>query len=98
MTTAPAIPTLSSHQLSLALDLLDMRDIAPKEVLRQLDELAKRGEFSQAQAKALRVLVKTLDDANAARVLRASCDGDDPESMDLLRQRIAHEARIAYLR
>lgn len=95
--TAPTIPTLSSHQLSLALDLLDMRDLAPKEVLRQLDEFAKGGEFSQAQAKALRVLVKTLDDASAARVLRASCDGDE-ESMDLLRQRTTHEARIAYLR
>ncbi|MBS0342399.1 MAG: hypothetical protein JSS56_17935 [Proteobacteria bacterium] len=96
--TAPTIPTLSSHQLSLALDLLDMRDLAPKEVLRQLDELAQNGEFSQAQAKALRVLVKTLDDAHAARVLRASCDGDDEESMALLRQRTTHEARIAYLR
>ena len=96
--TALAVPTLSSHQLALALDLLDMRELAPKEVLRQLDELAARGEFSQAQAKALRVLVKTLDDAQAARVLRASCDGDDEESMDLLRQRIVHEARAAYLR
>lgn len=95
--TAPAIPTLSTHQLSLALDLLDMRDFVPKEVLRQLDELAQRGEFSQAQAKALRVLVKTLDDADAARVLRASCDGED-DSLDMLRERIAHEARAAYLR
>ncbi|MBS0455661.1 MAG: hypothetical protein JSS14_30555 [Proteobacteria bacterium] len=96
--TAPTIPTLSSHQLSLALDLLDMREMAPKEVLRQLDEFAASGEFSQAQAKALRVLVKTLDDAHAARVLRASCDGDDEESMDLLRHRTTHEARVAYLR
>lgn len=96
--TAASIPTLSSHQLSLALDLLDMRDVAPKVVLRQLDELAGRGEFSQTQAKALRVLVKTLDDAQAARVLRASCDGDDQESMELLRQRTTHEARVAYLR
>ena len=95
--TVLAIPTLSSHQLSLALDLIDIRELAPKDALRQLDDLAQRGEFSQAQAKALRALVKTLDDADAARVLRHSCDGDE-ESLDLLRERTVHEARAAYVR
>jgi len=95
--TVLAIPMLSSHQLSLALDLIDVRELAPKDSLRQLDDLAQRGEFSQAQAKALRVLVKTLDDADAARVLRDSCDGDE-ESLELLRERTVHEARAAYVR
>jgi len=95
--TVLAIPTLSSHQLSLALDLIDIRELAPKDSLRQLDDLAQRGEFSQAQVKALRVLVKTLDDADAARVLRDSCDGDE-ESLELLRERTVHEARAAYVR
>ena len=95
--TVLAIPMLSSHQLSLALDLIDVRELAPKDSLRQLDDLAQRGEFSQAQAKALRVLVKTLDDADAARVLRDSCDGDE-ESLELLRRRTVHEARAAYVR
>lgn len=95
--TVLSIPTLSSHQLSLALDLLDIRELAPKDSLRQLDELAARGEFSQAQAKALRVLVKTLEDADAARVLRDSLDGDE-ESLELLRERVVHEARAAYVR
>jgi hypothetical protein len=95
--TTLAVPPLSSHQLALALDLLDMRELAPKETLRKLDELAQHGDFSQAQAKALRVLVKTLDDADAARVLRNSCDGDE-DSLDLLRVRMVHEARAAYVR
>ena len=95
--TALAIPTLSSHQLSLALDLLDIRELAPKESLRQLAELEAKGELTKAQGKALRVLVKTLDDADAARVLRNSCDGDD-DSLELLRERSVHEARAAYVR
>jgi hypothetical protein len=95
--TTLAVPTLSSHQLALALDLLDMRELAPKETLRKLDELAQRGDFSQVQAKALRVLVKTQGDADAARVLRNSCDGDE-DSLDLLRVRMVHEARAAYVR
>lgn len=95
--TVLSIPTLSSHQLSLALDVLEIREFAFKESLQHLDELAANGEFSQAQVKALRVLVKTLDDQDAARVLRDSCDGDE-ESLDVLRERVVHEARAAYLR
>ena len=95
--TVLSIPTLSSHQLSLALDILDIREFAFKESLQHLDELAANGEFSQAQVKALRVLIKTLDDQEAARVLRDSCDGDE-ESLEVLRERVVHEARAAYVR
>mgnify|MGYP003585572503 CR=1 FL=1 len=95
--TAIAIPPLSSRQLSLALDVLELREFAFKESLEHLNELAADGEFSQAQLKALRVLVKTLDDHDAARVLRDSCDGDE-ESLEVLRERVVHEARVAYVR
>lgn len=95
--TALAIPALSSHQLSLALDVLELREFAFKDSLQHLNELGAKGEFSQAQLKALRVLVKTLDDQDAARVLRDSCDGDE-ESLELLRERVVHEARAAYVR
>ena len=95
--TALAIPTLSSHQLSLALDLLEFRDFAPTASLRQLGDFEVQGEFTKAQSKALRILLKTLDDTDAARALRESCDGDE-ESLVLLRERIVHEARAAYVR
>lgn len=95
--TVLSIPTLSSQQLSLALDLLDIRDLAPKESLRKLDEHAERGDFTPTQVKALRVVVKTLDDADAARVLRDSLDGDE-ECLDLLRERVVNEARAAFVR
>jgi len=95
--TTPAIPVLSSHQLSLALDLLEIRDFAPNASLRQLGEFEAQGEFTKAQSKALRILLKTLDDTDAAHALRESCDGDE-DSLDVLRERIVHEARAAYVR
>ena len=95
--TVLSIPTLSSHQLSLALDILDIREFAFKESLQHLDELAANGEFSQAQLKAPRELIKTLGEQEEGPGLGDRW-GRDEESLEVLRERVVHEARAAYVR
>jgi hypothetical protein len=84
---------LSAEQVCHVLELLEVRLLAPREALRQLDTLARLGEFSEPQADAIRLLL-TQDQADAARMLRASCADDD--GLALVRSQMAHEARMSY--
>jgi hypothetical protein len=88
---ATSQPPLSAQQVGHVLELMELKHLAPKEALRQLDVLTKLGEFSVAQGFAIQVLL-TLEHDEMARVLRESCADDD--ALELERTEPPHEARL----
>jgi hypothetical protein len=92
---ASTAQSLSAPQVGHVLELLEVRELAPREAMRQLDELSGRGMFSESQALAIRILLMQ-DPAEVSSLLRASCEDED--CLDLVRSRLVHEARMTYVR
>ena len=92
---ASTVQSLSARQVGHVLELLDLRELAPREAMRQLDELSRSGTFSESQALAIRILLMQ-DPAEVSSLLRASCEDDD--GLELVRSRMVHEARMTYVR
>ncbi|GAA4337770.1 hypothetical protein GCM10023165_16030 [Variovorax defluvii] len=89
--TAPA--PLTPSQIECVLELLECRELAPKETAARFDHLAKAGTFSEAQQEAIEILFALEEDEIPDALLEFA----DDEARDLVRHGLAHEARMSYV-
>ena len=90
----PAIPLpLDVSQIALVLELLDLRLLAPQETAARFNRLSRSATFTQGQQEAIQLLFE-LDDHEIARALLAFADD---EGRDLVREQLAHEARLSFV-
>lgn len=82
-----------ASQISLVLELLDMRTVAPKETAARFFQLGNDAVFSAGQQEAVEWLFE-LEDEQIADVLM---DFADDEARDIVREQLAHEARLDYV-
>ena len=92
LSSAQPVP-FDASQISLVLELLDMRTLAPKETAARFFQLGNEAVFSAGQQEAVEWLFE-LEDDQIAEVLM---DFADDEARDIVREQFAHEARLAYV-
>ncbi|MFZ3116963.1 MAG: hypothetical protein WA159_01470 [Variovorax sp.] len=84
---------LTPSQIRHVLELLDMRLLAPQETAATFDRLSQAGTFSEAQQEAIELLF-ALDDDDIGNALM---DFADDEAREIVRDSIAHEARLSFV-
>ncbi|SEB16289.1 hypothetical protein [Variovorax sp. YR216] len=89
MSSQPQV--LNSRQVSHVLELIEINLLAPGEATRKLEALTQAGEFSQTECYAIRMLL-VLDHVDMVSALREA--SEDDEALSLVRDRLAHEARV----
>lgn len=82
-----------ASQISLVLELLDMRALAPKETAARFFQLGNDAVFSAGQQEAVEWLFELEDDQIADVLMNFA----DDEARDLVREQLAHEARLDYV-
>ncbi len=85
---------LTPAQIQCVIDLLECRELAPKETAVKFYELAKAGFFTEAQQEALEMLFALDDDEIPDALLEFA----DEDARDIVRHGLAHEARMRYVR
>lgn len=88
-TPAPLTPS----QIRLVLELLELRQLAPKETAAKFDRLVQVGAFSTPQEDAIELLF-SLDDQDIPDAL---FDFADDEARDMVRESLPHEARLSFV-
>ncbi len=84
---------LTPSQIRHVLELLDMRLLAPQETAATFNRLSQAGTFSEAQQEAIELLF-ALDDDDIGNALM---DFADDEAREIVRDSIAHEARLSFV-
>jgi hypothetical protein len=93
MKTSAAPKPLDASQIRLVLELLELRQLAPKETAAKFDRLVQLGTFSEAQQEAIELLFALEEDEIPDALLEF---GDD-EARDIVREGLAHEARLIFV-
>jgi hypothetical protein len=88
---APA--PLTPSQIECVIDLLECRELAPKETALKFNQLARAGAFSEAQQEAIEILFALEEDEIPDALLEFA----DDDARDLVRHGLAHEARMSYV-
>ncbi|MDM0015631.1 hypothetical protein QTH87_24550 [Variovorax sp. J22P168] len=88
---APA--PLNPSQIQMLVELLELRQLAPKETAARFDRLAQLGVFSPPQQDAIEVLFSLDDD----EIPDALFDFADDEARSFVREGLPHEARLSYV-
>jgi hypothetical protein len=81
-------------QIQLVLELLELRQLAPQETAAKFNRLTQLGTFSEAQQEAIEILF-ALDEDEIPDALFAFADD---EARDIVRDELAHEARLSFVR
>ena len=89
--SAAAPKPLTPSQIKLVLEL---RQLAPKETAAKFDRLARGKTFSEAQQEAIEILFALEED----EIPDALFDFADDEARDIVRDGLAHEARLTFVR
>jgi hypothetical protein len=90
-----AVPEpLTPSQIKLVLELLELRQLAPKEMAAKFSRLTQVGTFSEAQQEAIDILF-ALDEDEISDALFEFADDD---ARDIVREELAHEARLSFVR
>jgi len=84
---------LDASQVSLVLELLDMRRLAPKETAARFFQLGHQSGFSIEQRDAVEWLFE-LDESQVAGMLMNFADD---EARAVVREQLAYEARLDYV-
>ena len=84
---------LDASQVSLVLELLDMRRLAPKETAARFFQLGHRSGFSIEQRDVVEWLFE-LDESQVAGMLMNFADD---EARAVVREQLAYEARLDYV-
>ncbi|MCU4119614.1 hypothetical protein [Variovorax sp. N23] len=84
---------LTPSQIRHVLELLDMRLLAPQETAATFDRLSQAGTFSEAQQEAIELLFALDED----EIGDALMDFADDEARDIVRDSVAHEARLSFV-
>ncbi|HET7835806.1 hypothetical protein QTI33_00330 [Variovorax sp. J22P271] len=92
--SAAAPKPLTPSQIKLVLELLELRQLAPKETAAKFDRLAQGKTFSEAQQEAIEILFALEED----EIPDALFDFADDEARDIVRDGLAHEARLTFVR
>ena len=85
---------LTPSQIELVLELLELRQLAPKETAAKFNESVKAGTFSEAQQDAIEILFGLEED----EIPDALFDFVDDEARPIVRDALAHEARLSFVR
>lgn len=93
MKPSAAPKPLTPSQIKLVLELLELRQLAPKETAAKFDRLTQVKTFSQAQQDAIEILFALEED----QIPDALFDFADDDARDIVRDRLPHEARLTYV-
>ena len=85
---------LTPSQIKLVLELLELRQLAPKETAAKFDRLTQVKTFSEAQQDAIEILFALEED----EIPDALFDFADDEARAIVRDGLAHEARLTFVR
>ena len=83
--SATAPKPLTPSQIKLVLELLELRQLAPKETAAKFDRLTQVKTFSEAQQEAIEIPDALFDFA-------------DDEARSIVRDGLAHKARLTFVR
>ncbi|MBT2300666.1 hypothetical protein J7E70_09335 [Variovorax paradoxus] len=84
---------LTPSQIELVLELLELRQLAPRETAAKFNRLTQVGAFSEAQQEAIEILF-ALDEDEIPDALFEFADDD---GRNLVRDGLAHEARLTFV-
>ncbi|HEY2257382.1 MAG TPA: hypothetical protein VGI11_17240 [Variovorax sp.] len=85
---------LNASQVKLVVELLELRQLAPKETAAKFYRLVQVGVFSKPQQDAIELLF-ALDDDQIPDALFDFADED--EARDVVRDGLAHEAKLSFV-
>lgn len=83
---------LTPDQIRLVLEMIDLRQLAPKDVAARFNRLIDAGTFSSSQRDAIEILF-TLEEDEIADAL---FDFADDEARAIVREELPHEARLSF--
>jgi hypothetical protein len=83
---------LDIEQIKHVVELLELRQLAPKEAAARFERLGTDGTFSEAQQEAIEILFSLEDDEIGDALL----DFADDEARDFVRDELVHEARLSF--
>jgi hypothetical protein len=83
---------LDIAQIKHVVELLELRQLAPKEAAARFERLGKNGTFSEAQQEAIEILFSLEEDEIGDALL----DFADDEARDFVRDELVHEARLSF--
>ena len=93
MKRSAAPQPLTPSQIELVLDLLELRQLAPKETAARFNQLILAGTFSEAQQAAIEILVSLGED----EIPDGLFDFVDDDARPIVRDAMAHEARLSFV-
>jgi hypothetical protein len=93
MKRSAAPQPLTPSQIELVLELLELRQLAPKETAAKFNESVKAGTFSEAQQDAIEILFGLEED----EIPDALFDFVDDDARPIVRDALAHEARLSFV-
>jgi hypothetical protein len=93
MKRSAAPQPLTPSQIELVLDLLELRQLAPKETAARFNQLILAGTFSEAQQEAIEILFSLEED----EIPDALFDFVDDDARPIVRDAMAHEARLSFV-
>lgn len=94
MKPSAAPEPLTPSQIKFVLELLELRQLAPKEMAAKFSRLTQTGTFSEAQQEAIETLFALDED----EISDALFDFADDDARDIVRDELAHEARLSFVR
>jgi hypothetical protein len=84
---------LTPSQIKLVIELLELRQFAPRETAAKFNRLAQVGTFSELQQEAIEILFSMEED----EIPDALYEFVDDEARDFVRNEFAHEARLRFV-
>jgi hypothetical protein len=93
MKRSAAPQPLTPSQIERVLDLLELRQLAPKETAARFNQLIQAGTFSEAQQEAIEILFSLEED----EIPDALFDFVDDDARPIVRDAMAHEARLSFV-
>lgn len=94
MKPSAAPELLTPSQIKFVLELLELRQLAPKEMAAKFSRLTQASTFSEAQQEAIETLFALDED----EISDALFDFADDDARDIVRDELAHEARLSFVR
>jgi len=93
MKPSAAPEPLTPSQTQLVLELLELRQLAPKETAAKFSRLTQAGTFSEAQQEAIEILFALEEDEIADALFEFA----DDDARDIVRDGLAHEVRLSFV-
>ncbi|MDM0018254.1 hypothetical protein [Variovorax saccharolyticus] len=93
MKRSAAPKPLTPSQIKLVLELLELRQLAPKETAAKFNQLTQVSTFSEAQQEAIEILF-ALEEREIPDALFEFADDD---ARGLVRDTLPHEARLTFV-